>query len=42
MPGDEDLLDYAAFHTLRHGGTVYPLTGEGLSRRGGLAAILRP
>ena len=38
-PGDEDLLNFAAIHTLRHGNTVYVLRPEDLPAGAFLAAI---
>jgi hypothetical protein len=40
-PGDEDLLDFAAVHTLLNGGTVHAVKAEELPDRLPLAAILR-
>jgi hypothetical protein len=40
-PGDEDLLDYAAWHTLRHGGTVWAVEPEELPEDAPAVAILR-
>jgi len=40
-PGDEDLLDLAAVHTLVHGGTVYPVEPGAGPDDAPLAAILR-
>jgi hypothetical protein len=40
-PGDEDLLDFAAVHTLLNGGTVYAVKPELIPDEGPLAAILR-
>jgi hypothetical protein len=37
--GDEDLLNLAAIHTLRHGNTVYALPPDGVPGGGPLAAI---
>jgi hypothetical protein len=39
--GDEDLLDYAVYHTLRHGGTVFPLAPRQVPLDAPLAAIYR-
>lgn len=40
-PGDEDLLDFAVYHTLRHAGTVYPLPSEQMPLDAPIAAIYR-
>lgn len=40
-PGDEDLLDLAAVHTLLNGGTVYALEPEKVPDEAPLAAVLR-
>jgi hypothetical protein len=37
--GDEDLLNVAAIHTLRHGNTVFALPPDGVPGGGPLAAI---
>jgi hypothetical protein len=39
--GDEDLLDYAVYHTLRHGGTIFPLPPEQMPLDAPIAAIYR-
>jgi hypothetical protein len=39
QPGDEDLLNFTAIHTLRHGNTVYVLRTEDLPAGDFLAAI---
>ncbi|HEY8506044.1 MAG TPA: hypothetical protein VIL46_15770 [Gemmataceae bacterium] len=39
LPGDEDLSNLAAVHTLRHGNTVYALRSEEMPTRSPLAAI---
>ncbi len=39
--GDEDLLDWAAVHTLRHGGTVFALPTEQMPNRWKAAAVFR-
>jgi hypothetical protein len=39
--GTEDLLDLAAFHTLGHGGKVYPLAAEQIPDEALAAAVLR-
>lgn len=41
MPGDEDLLDLAAIHTLAHGGEVYALPPEEMPTEGTVAAVYR-
>ncbi len=41
QPGDEDLVDFAAVHTLVNGGTVYMVEPERLPEGTTLAAILR-
>jgi hypothetical protein len=40
-PGDEDLLDFAAVHTLLNGGTVHAVKPEEVPDEGHLAAIFR-
>lgn len=40
-PGDQDLLDLAALHTIKNGGTVYASSGEVVIGGGKLAAIFR-
>lgn len=40
-PGDEDLLDLAAVHTLLNGGTVYAVEPEKVPDDAGLAAVFR-
>lgn len=40
-PGDEDLLDLAAVHTLIHGGTVHAMRAENMPDGGPLAATFR-
>jgi hypothetical protein len=40
QPGDEDLLNLAAIHTLRHGGTVYTMPADQLPGGSSLAALL--
>ncbi len=40
-PGDEDLLDFAALHTLLNGGTVYAVKPEEVPDETPLAAIFR-
>ncbi|MFO8008207.1 MAG: hypothetical protein R6V05_10775 [Candidatus Brocadiia bacterium] len=39
--GDEDLLDWAAVHTLRHGGTVFALPTEQMPNGWEVAAVFR-
>lgn len=39
--GIQDLLDLAAAHTLRNGGTVYPVETEAVPGSGLVAAIFR-
>jgi hypothetical protein len=41
MPGDEDLFDFAAVHTLKNGGKVFPVKPEEMPNDGKIAAILR-
>ena len=41
QPGDEDLLDYAVYHTLRHGGSIFPLAPEQMPLDAPIAAIFR-
>ncbi len=41
QPGDEELLDYAAVHTLLSGGTVYALDADGVPGGAPIAAVLR-
>lgn len=41
QPGDQDLIDFAALHTLLNGGTVYPMAPATLPAGAQLAAILR-
>ena len=41
QPGDQDLIDFAAIHTLRNGGAVYSLDPSDLPAGAQLAAILR-
>jgi hypothetical protein len=40
-PGDEDLLDFAALHTLLNGGTVYAVKPAEVPGQGPLAAVFR-
>lgn len=40
-PGDEDLLDLAALHTLINGGTVYAVEPEQIPGEAAIAAVLR-
>lgn len=40
-PGDEDLLDLAALHTLMNGGTVYAVEPEQVPGEAAIAAVLR-
>jgi hypothetical protein len=40
-PGDEDLLDLAAYQTLNHAGTIYVLKPEDVPGKAALSAILR-
>lgn len=40
-PGDEDLMDFAALHTLLNGGTVYAIPPEQVPGNAPTAAILR-
>lgn len=40
-PGDEDLLDYATYHTLKHGGKVYAVSGTDLPQDAPALAVLR-
>lgn len=40
-PGDEDLLDFAAIHTLLHGGTVYAVSPEEMPDETPVAAVFR-
>jgi hypothetical protein len=40
-PGDEDLLDFAALHTLLNGGTVYAVEAGKIPDGAGLAAVFR-
>jgi len=42
QPGDDDLLDAAAFFTLRGGGEVYPLARQVMPGGDAVAALLRP
>ncbi len=41
QPGDEDLMDLAALHTLLNGGTVYAVMPEQVPGDTAVAAILR-
>lgn len=41
MPGDEDLLDFAAIHTFLSGGSVYAVSPEKMPGSGLLAAVFR-
>lgn len=41
QPGDEDLIDFAAVHTLVNGGDVYLIDAVGLSNGARVAAIMR-
>lgn len=41
QPGDQDLIDFAALHTLQNGGTVYLVEPGNLPAGAQLAAILR-
>ena len=40
-PTDEDMLDFAAIHTLLNGGTVYAVEPEQLPEQAPAAAIFR-
>ncbi len=40
-PGDQDLLDLAALHTLLHDGTVYALKSQEMPTKAALAAAMR-
>ena len=40
-PGDEDLVDFAAYQTLKHAGTVYVIKPEDMPDNAPLSAILR-
>jgi len=40
-PGDEDLLDFAAVHTLLHGGTVYAVSPEEMPDETPVVAVFR-
>ena len=40
-PGDEDLLDFAAIHTLFNGGTVYAVDPDEVPGGTPLAAVFR-
>jgi hypothetical protein len=40
-PGDEDLLDFAAVHTLLHGGTVYAVAPDQIPDNTFIAAVFR-
>jgi hypothetical protein len=40
-PGDEDLLDFAAVHTILNGGTVYAMKPEEMPDEAPLAAVFR-
>ena len=41
QPGSEDMLDFAAAHTLLHGGTVYAVPREQMPNGTSVAAVLR-
>jgi len=41
QPGDHDLFDFAALHTLRNGGAVYVVGQDGIPSGHDMAAILR-
>lgn len=41
LPGDEDLLDFAAVHTLLHSGTVYAVPADRVPGGGPVAALFR-
>jgi hypothetical protein len=41
QPGSEDMLDFAATHTLLHGGAVYAVEGEQMPNSTSVAAVLR-
>jgi hypothetical protein len=41
QPGSEDMLDFAAAHTLLHGGTVYAVEREQMPNSTSVAAVLR-
>ena len=41
QPGDEDLLDFAAVHTLLHGGTAYAVTSQEVPGDTPVAAVFR-
>lgn len=41
QPGDEDLLDFAAIHTLLNGGTVFAVQSDRIPAQSPVAAILR-
>jgi hypothetical protein len=40
-PGDEDLLDFAAIHTVMGGGTVFAVKADEMPDSATLAAVLR-
>jgi hypothetical protein len=40
-PGDEDLMDFAAIHTVLNGGTVYAVEPEKVPGDAPLAAVFR-
>ncbi|MBN1850446.1 MAG: hypothetical protein JW932_17900 [Deltaproteobacteria bacterium] len=40
-PGDQDLTDTAAFYTLTHGGTVYPIPTDMMPEQSPLCAVYR-
>jgi hypothetical protein len=41
QPGSEDMLDFAALHTLLHGGTVYAVTPPHMPNGSSIAAVFR-
>lgn len=41
QPGDEDLLDYAVYHAMRHAGTIFLLPPEQMPLEAPIAAIFR-
>ena len=41
QPGDEDLLDFAAIHTLLNGGVVFAVTPEQMPDKASVAAVFR-
>jgi hypothetical protein len=41
QPGDEDLLDFAAIHTILNGGVVFAVAPEQMPDKANVAAVFR-